>query len=276
MLLADIEAALAKEDAQIRRFHPRWREGGGARSALARAPWRHPGAGGGTARLNSALSRLGLVIEEAKGPEDEPARQAPNGERGGIAARWLVLRPGSPIAGLSAADILLRRRHGVSLLAISRRGGSISRLRWTRFAAAMCCCCRGHRRRLPTSPPPPGRYLWRIGRLLCPIASAAPRAAGVLLPLRCLPPSACCRQPWPSPPARCWWWRRASCRCDGCMRRVDWSVVVLLGALIPVAAAMETTGAAALFAEALLSLIGPGSLVLVCGADALHGDTGRM
>ena len=47
---------------------------------------------------------------------------------------------------------------------------------------------------------------------------------------------------------------------------VDWPVVVLLGALIPVGAAMETTGTTALIAEALYSVVGGAPLWLVlCG-----------
>jgi di/tricarboxylate transporter len=46
---------------------------------------------------------------------------------------------------------------------------------------------------------------------------------------------------------------------------VDWSVIVLLGALIPVAGAMEATGAASLIARVLLENVAQGHAVVALG-----------
>jgi di/tricarboxylate transporter len=43
---------------------------------------------------------------------------------------------------------------------------------------------------------------------------------------------------------------------------IDWPVIVLLGALIPVAKAMETTGAADLVAQSLLGFVAQGNAVV--------------
>jgi di/tricarboxylate transporter len=264
MLLADIEAALAKEDAQIVGFirdgervvvpDPRWRARPGDILVLEAEP----------RALNSALSRLGLVIEEAKGPEDEPAGKRRTANAGELRLVELVLRPGSPIAGLSAADILLRRRHGVSLLAISRQGRrSISRLRQTRFAAGDVLLLQGPPQAIADFAAAAGAVPLADRPLALPDRKRGARAAGIfaaavlLAAFGVLPPAlAFTTGALLVVAARILPLRRL-------YEEVDWSVVVLLGALIPVAAAMETTGAAALFAGALLSLIGPGNPVLV-------------
>jgi di/tricarboxylate transporter len=46
---------------------------------------------------------------------------------------------------------------------------------------------------------------------------------------------------------------------------VDWPVIVLLGALIPVGGALETTGATGVLATAILGITAGGSAVLVLG-----------
>lgn len=264
MLLADIEAALAKEDAQIVGFirdgervaapDPRWRVRPGDILVLEAEP----------RALNAALSRLGLVIEEAKGPEDEhaPRRSPPIG--GDLRLVELVLLPGSPIAGLSAADILLRRRHGVSLLAISRQGRrSISRLRQTRFAAGDVLLLQGPPQAIADFAAAAGAVPLADRPLALPDRKRGLRAVAVFAG------AVLCAAFGLLPPALAFATGALLVVATGILplrrvyQEVDWSVIVLVGALIPVAAAMESTGAAALFAGALLSLVGGGNPALV-------------
>ena len=263
MPLAEIEAALARADAQVVGFirdgeriaapDPRWRARPGDILVLEAEP----------RALAAALSGLGLVIEEAKSAEEEgaPRRAADAAE---LRLVELVLRPGSPIAGLSAADIRLRRRHGVSLLAISRQGRrSVSRLRQTRFAAGDVLLVQGPPQAVaefaaaagavPLAERPlalPDRK--RGARAAAIFAAAVAAAAAGLLP----PALAFAGGALLVVAARILPVRRL-------YDDVDWSVIVLLGALLPVAAALETTGAAALLAGGLLSLVGQENPALV-------------
>jgi di/tricarboxylate transporter len=75
--------------------------------------------------LSSALSSLGLALEEAKAQpsekeqEDEKDKPATSDE---IALVELAVLPQSTLPGRSASDLLLRTRYGINLLAVSRQG----------------------------------------------------------------------------------------------------------------------------------------------------------
>jgi di/tricarboxylate transporter len=257
MLLSEIEAALEKADAQAVGFirdgervvapDPRWRVRPGDILVLEAEP----------RALSAALSSLGLVLEEAKAAEEEDATTKRRPAPGDVRLVELVLRPGSPIAGLSAADIMLRRRHGVSLLAISRQGRrSVSRLRQTRFAAGDVLLLQGPSQALsdfaaaagavPLADRPLRLPERRKGALAAALFGSAVLAAALGL----------------APPAIAFASGALGVVALGVLpvRRaydeVDWSVLVLLGALIPVAHALATTGAAAVLAEALLGMVG--------------------
>jgi di/tricarboxylate transporter len=264
MPLAEIEAALARADAQVVGFirdgeriaapDPRWRARPGDILVLEAEP----------RALAAALTSLGLVIEDGRGSEEEGTPRRRAADAGELRLVELVLRPGSPIAGLSAADIQLRRRHGVSLLAISRQGRrSVSRLRQTRFAAGDVLLLQGPPQALAEFAAAAGGVPLADRPLALPdrkrgARAAANYAAAVLVAATgLLPPAlAFAGGALLVVVARVLPVRRL-------YEDVDWSVIVLLGALMPVAAALETTGAAALLAGAMLSLVGPGSPALV-------------
>jgi di/tricarboxylate transporter len=242
------------------------------------------------AALSDALSRLGLKLEEAKETkphkeEDEDAATE-NGpvtaaqaeaaaavEADGDAEKAehsddivlleLAVLPGSTLAGRSASDILLRTRYSINLLAVSRHGQrSMARLRTlslrpgdlllmqgppeaiSEFAANFGCVPLAQRElRIPDK----RRAILASGIMLLAVATAAfgllpaavSFAAGVLasMALRTVPPRAV-------------------------YDAVDWPVVVLLASLLPVAGAMQATGAADLVARVLLDHIAQGDAVL--------------
>ena len=257
MLISEIEAALEKADAQAVGFirdgervvapDPRWRVRAGDILVLEAEP----------RALTAALSSLGLVLEEAKAAEEEDAAVARRASPGDERLVELVLRPGSPIAGLSAADILLRRRHGVSLLAISRQGRrSVSRLRQTRLAAGDVLLVQGPAQALSDFAASAGAVPLADRPLRLPeqrngaLAALAFGTAVVVAALGLAPPAIAFAAGALGvvvlgvlPVRRVY-------------EEVDWSVIVLLGALIPVADALATTGAAAVLAEALLGVVG--------------------
>lgn len=234
--------------------------------------------------LGASLTKLGLSLEEAVAPSkteteqdaddstEEPAEAADQGEKedkpaarssDDIALQELVAQPGAAILGRSASDIALRTRFGINLLAISRQGHrSIRRLRWTEiqagdvllmqgdaesiagFAAEYGCVPLAQRSILI---PDRRRAITAVLIMIAAVALAAfgvlPAAvsftAGVLgyMLTRVIP-----------------------------LRRIydaiDWPIIVLLGALMPLAAAMADTGAADVLARTLLEHVAQGNPVI--------------
>jgi len=236
--------------------------------------------------LSSILSSTGLKLEESVPAEQEeaaeaaPAREGKDeavtadqaGEDGHgrkerkpaeVTLQELVVMPTSTLIDRTASDVQIRTVFGLNLLAISRQGRrTVKRLRATRiragdvllmqgapdgisgFAAETGCVPLAQRSiRIPDR----RKTLVATGTMALAIVGAAfgllPAAvsftAGVvaLLVLRVVPA------------------RRV-------YETIDWPVIVLLGALIPVAQAMEATGAADLVAQTLLELVAQGNAVV--------------
>ena len=235
--------------------------------------------------LPDVLSILGLKLEEAVKPEktdgpeagtqsgpqaatkpgdekEEDEDKAPAAKSGEIVLMELAALPGSPLAGRSATDIMLRTRYGINLLALSREGRrSMKRLRRiaiqpgdllllqgppesiAEFAADKGCVPLAARELYI----PDRRKAWEaVSIMVLAIAVAAfdvlPAAVafalGVLasMALRTVPPRAV-------------------------YDAIDWPIVVLLASLIPVAGAMEATGTADLIARLLMDNVAQGHAV---------------
>lgn len=182
----------------------------------------------------------------------------------------LVILPGSGLLGRSASDIDLRERYGINLLAISRQGARIrSRVRHTtlrhgdvllmqgpsdlisEFASNAGCAPLAAR---PLRTPDRQKMLTAAAIMLLAVALTAlnilPAAISFLLGvlllmvLRVLP----LRKMYEA---------------------VDWPVIILLGALLPVAQAIESTGAAKLVAVLLLDHIAQGNAIVALVAILL-------
>ncbi len=222
--------------------------------------------------LAEALASLDLKLEESKRPEPKEdgegeclkKRDDGAGDEGcekqekkplpqEIVLREFAVLPGSSLSGLSASDIMLRTRYGINLLALSRQGRrSVSRLRTvvfregdvllmqgppdalSEFAGNFGCVPLAER---PLRIPNRRKAVLSVVIMIMAVGGAAfgllpaaiSFAAGVLASMAL---------------------RTVSLR--AVYEAVDWPVVVLLGALIPVAGAMESTGAADLIARFLL------------------------
>jgi len=231
--------------------------------------------------LSKVLSSLGLklveaeVEEDAKGEESgEPEDEAPDdpeeevGDKKAkkndnlsseIVLMELVVRPGSGCVGRSASDLLLRTRYGLNLLAISREGTrSKSRLRSMplqpgdlllmqgapeaviEFAGDFNCVPLAARTlNIPDKRKAVFASLIMAGAVAGAAFGLLPAAIsfaiGVLasMALRTVPPRAV-------------------------YDAIDWPVIVLLGALIPVAGAMDSTGTADLIARFLTDHLAQG------------------
>ncbi|MEX1048726.1 MAG: SLC13 family permease, partial [Akkermansiaceae bacterium] len=221
--------------------------------------------------LAAALSSLELDLEEDprnRRPIEGEATEAAEGERKSsehleISLMELTVRPSTGLVGRSATDIHLRTRYNINLLALSRRGKrSIQRLRSEPIEAGDVLLMQGtpeailgfaseygciplaersiripDKRQAVLSAVIMGLAIAGAAFGLLPAAISF--AAGVLggMALRVI-----------------------SLR--SIYDAVDWPVIVLLGALIPVAGAMETSGAADLIAQFLLGSLAQGHAVV--------------
>lgn len=225
--------------------------------------------------LAEALSAFGIKLEEEDSPsekegkdektKDEPAKSEKDDKHASdeeIVLRELAVLPGSNIVGRSAKDLWLRTRYGLNLLAISRAGHPPrSRLRTislksgdlllmqgpedvlTEFVNETGCVPLGGRNlRIPDKRLAIVSALIMVGAiglvtfgvLSAPVAFALGVLASMLF--RTVPP----RQVYTA---------------------IDWPVIVLLAALIPVAGAMQSTGAADLLAVFLVETIAQGNAI---------------
>jgi len=248
--------------------------------------------------LAKLLSELGLKLEEAvRPPEPEKAdkadKAATNGESApdtntntdtdtatekakseekkkdkddgasrDIALMELAVRPGSMLEGRSATDIQLRSRFGLNLLAVSRhRTRTLKRLRLmalkpgdlllmqgppdaiNEFAADMGC--------VPLAPRalqiPSVRKAWIASGIM--VSSVAAAGFGLLPIAIAFALGVLASMALRTVPLR------------SVYDAIDWPVIVLLGALIPVASVMETTGTADLIARVLLDNVAQGNPV---------------
>lgn len=211
----------------------------------------------------AASTALAEGVENSEEDADEDPDDGKTDTAGEIVLMELVVLPGSMLAGRSASDVLLRTRYGINMLALSRQGDT-QRLRLrllpikpgdlllmqgppdaiSEFAADNGCVPLAERElRIPNK-----RKAWlSVGIMTFSVGLAAfgvlpaaiSFALGVLasMALRTVPPR-------------------------GVYEAVDWPVVVLLAALIPVAGAMQTTGTADLIARVLLENVAQGHAVV--------------
>lgn len=229
--------------------------------------------------LAKALAALGIRLEEqrslsesraegaetvsraaaAKGQDDDAPEIRRDEE---IVLRELAVLPGSSIVGRSASDLRLRTRYGINLLAVSREGHPPrARLRTIRLKSGDLLLMQGPAEVLAdfiddTGCVPLGERHLRIpdkrqaiiagaimlGSVGTVTAGLLPAAAAFTLGviasmlLRTVPP----RQVYTA---------------------IDWPVIVLLAALMPVAGAMEVTGAADVLARFLVETVAQGNAI---------------
>lgn len=240
--------------------------------------------------LSSALSKLRLRLEEALTPEEaeETARKKreicerynqscsyyldeENGEENGdkkkkkvedFVVREMVPAPDSGVLGLSATDLRLRTRFGINLLAISRKGyRSIRRLRTTPIHSGDVLLLQGTPESLSDFAsqydclPLAARDI-RVPRKGEVFASSLVMAASVALAAFGMLPAAVA---FAAGALAMVVLRIIPLR--SVYHAVDWPVVILLAAMLPVAGAMASTGAADLLARFLLGTMAKGHAV---------------
>jgi len=230
--------------------------------------------------LGEVLSKLGLKLEEAENVKekketedntrtekqanaegsDEDKKSSPSDE---IVLSEFAVLPGSPLVGRSATDILLRTRYGINLLAVSRQGyRSISRLRSMALRAGDVLLMQGPLEVLSEFAGTSGcvplaeRFL-RIPDKRKAFTASIIMAAAITGAAFGLLPAAIS---FAAGALALMAFRTVSLR--AVYEAVDWPVIVLLGALIPVAQAMESTGGAELVARLILKNVAQGQAII--------------
>ncbi len=237
--------------------------------------------------LAEALSVLGLQLEEDvrrrdgdAGKKDAAAQSGKDGDAGGetdeeagdgesavksgdVTLMEVALLPGSMLAGRSVTDIRLRARLGINLLAVSRQGRrEHTRLRSMALREGDVLLLQGDEGALAEfaaqygGVPLADRPLQIPRKREAMLAGAAmlvgvvPAAFGLVPAALSFAGAALLTVLLKLLPARRFY------------ESVDWSVVVLLGALIPVAQALDATGTAGLLADFLVDRVAAGQAVV--------------
>lgn len=245
--------------------------------------------------LATALSSLGLVLEEAKtaeadaeeddtgkgegaadqrqrkkeeaAPEESAADDREHAPLSGeiILTEYVVL-PASPLVNRSPRAIELRTRYGINLLALSRAGGrTAARLRTIRFKAGDVLMLQGPPEAMTefadnmgcvplaerTLRIPDRRKALLAGSIMALAIAAI--VGGVLPPAIAFLCGVLAITFFQIVPLR------------SLYQVIDWPVIVLLAALIPVAGAMQSTGAADLMARVILENFAQGHAIIALG-----------
>lgn len=176
-----------------------------------------------------------------------------------------VVMPRSRVEGLTPATLRLRSYYGVNLLAIARQGRPLRRrLRNVRLEAGDVLLLQGEADTLPQT----------VASLGClPLARRVPQfqARRVLLPVVIFGTAIAALVSGLLPAAIAFMGAVIVMVLVGLLpvnevyESIDWSVVVLLGAMIPVGGALESTGATDVIAASITQLAGDVSLYLILG-----------
>jgi di/tricarboxylate transporter len=186
-------------------------------------------------------------------------------DQGELAFAEAVVAPNAWIRGSTPATLRLRRRYEVNLIAVSREGRpSKGRLDAMRLNAGDVLLLQGEADRLPEVigalgclPLASRRLTFEPRRILLPLAIFG--SAIALTSLGVLPAAVAFAV------AALLLVLTRSLAPRAVYDSVDWPVIVLLGAMIPVGGALESTGAAELVASALFGLSGGLSPRLIMG-----------
>ncbi len=218
--------------------------------------------------LADALGTLGLRLEEDVATEGTEG-EVPEAPRAGairseqVALIELAVLPGAEVVGRSAAYLRLRTRFGINLLAISRQGRrAMSRLRSMPIAAGDVLLMQGAPEAVADFAAYAGCVPLAERPLLIPDRRRALTAAGIMAASIIVAASGVL------PTALAFVGGVLAAMISGVvpLRRayaaVDWPVIVLLGALMPVADAMATTGAADVLARSLIAGLAGGQAVV--------------
>ncbi|WP_342631240.1 SLC13 family permease [Marinobacter alkaliphilus] len=218
-----------------------------------------------TESLQEFVEQTGLALANAVNDEDEEGKESePMTSREGTEERVAagdvrlteaVISPSSRLIGRSANRLNLRERYGLNVVAIARQGHRLKRrLADIRFRSGDILLVQGYEDNLLSTLQTLGclplaergltlgreKNLWLAGGVF--LAAIAVILSGLLTPPVALVACAVAMVLVQLMDA------------GDAYRAIDWPVIVLLAAMIPVGQALETTGGAALIAEQILTV----------------------
>ncbi len=232
--------------------------------------------------LNAALSTLGIKLEEevhidvttteevtdkvkadvAPAETTDTEEKPEKGDSDELVIQELVVAPGASLANRSASEIELRTRYSINLLAISSQGRrTIKRLRTTRLQAGDVLLMQGMPEAISAFAtefgclPLAGRDIrvpkkgQALAATLVMLAAVAMTASGLFPASVAFAAGALALLALGIVPIR------------SAYTAIDWPVVVLLGAMLPVAGVMASTGTADVIARLLLDNVAQGHAV---------------
>lgn len=218
-----------------------------------------------TESLQEFVEQTGLALanavndEDEEGKESEPMTSREGTEEqvaaGDVRLTEAVISPSSRLIGRSANRLNLRERYGLNVVAIARQGHRLKRrLADIRFRSGDILLVQGYEDNLLSTLQTLGclplaergltlgreKNLWLAGGVF--LAAIAVILSGLLTPPVALVACAVAMVLVQLMDA------------GDAYRAIDWPVIVLLAAMIPVGQALETTGGAALIAEQILTV----------------------
>jgi di/tricarboxylate transporter len=212
------------------------------------------------ATIDDLIKKAGLTLTGSDHPDTEKIRSDQ------VAIVEAVVQPGSRIEGRSAMNLRLRRHFGVALLALAREGVPIQeRIARVRFRAGDVLLLQGEESEMPDAIAAMGCLplatrnlnIGRGGKVLIPVLIFAASVlatvigwapvhisfAGAVIALVLL--------------------ERISPR--EAYETIEWPVIVLLGAMIPLGDALQSTGGTQLIADSIVGLAGEIPVFVILG-----------
>ncbi|WP_022961653.1 SLC13 family permease [Halopseudomonas pelagia] len=222
-----------------------------------------------TAASDSSDGRSGIrpakldhqAADEKVDELEEPEHNSSTDEE--VVIQELAVQPGSLLQDRSATDIQIRTRFGINLLAISRQGHrSIKRLRWTNLNAGDVLLMQGSAEAIANFASVYGCIPLAQRAILIPnkrkaITAVAIMGGSIMLAATGVLPAALAFTL-----GVIGYMLTSVIPLRRIYEAVDWPIIVLLGALMPLAAAMADTGAADLLARTLLENVAQSNAVI--------------
>jgi di/tricarboxylate transporter len=209
--------------------------------------------------LTQGSSEAILKIKDMAGIDIQADAKFSDGDlqNGGLGLAEVVLLPGSPFIGRTPKGLQMRERYQIQVLAINRRTGTIrSKIAETRLELGDLLLVQGEQKQIAslqadqafdvlgirTAQPFNRRQAWTVmgifaGALLLGSLNLVPLPAAMLLGALLVFLTGCIT------PADAY-------------RQVDWQILILIGSMLGLGVAMQSTGAAKFLAKGLIELVG--------------------
>ena len=202
-------------------------------------------------------------IGEERSDEDGPEREKRSDASDEADLSELVAMPNSSLVGRTAEELSLGPSHGLNLLAITRQGRrSIKRLRYTAIQAGDVMLLQGSSQAIGDFTSTFGAVPLAERAVSIPDRKRASAAVVILLGAIALSAIGALPAVVAFAGAMLIYGLAGIIRPRNLYDVVDWPVIVLLAALLPVAGAMTTTGAADEIANAMLNLFAGDNAVI--------------